>query len=127
MRGGGAAGGTYSRRAAQLIVQSCIDGDLDKAHQNLEELWAQGYSAVDIITTLFRVVKYHTMAEFLKLEFLRVRAHRAFFRGIDRSALPATQEIGFAHMRIVEGVGTLVQLSGLVARMCKVAMPPVGK
>ncbi len=30
-----------------------------------------------------------------------------------------TQEIGFTHMRILEGVGTLIQLGGLVARLCK--------
>lgn len=29
------------------------------------------------------------------------------------------QEIGFTHMRILEGVGTLIQLAGLVARLCK--------
>ena len=29
------------------------------------------------------------------------------------------QEIGFTHMRVLEGVGTLVQLGGLVARLCK--------
>ena len=34
------------------------------------------------------------------------------------------QEIGFTHMRVAEGVNTLLQLSGLVARLCKVAMPP---
>lgn len=28
------------------------------------------------------------------------------------------QEIGYTHMRIVEGVNSLLQLSGLVARMC---------
>jgi len=30
------------------------------------------------------------------------------------------QEIGFTHMRILEGVGTLIQLAGLAARLCKV-------
>lgn len=29
------------------------------------------------------------------------------------------QEIGWTHMRILEGVGTLVQLAGLLARLCK--------
>jgi hypothetical protein len=29
------------------------------------------------------------------------------------------QEIGFTHMRILEGVGTLIQLGGLMARLCK--------
>lgn len=28
------------------------------------------------------------------------------------------QEIGYTHMRIVEGVNSLLQLSGLLARMC---------
>ena len=30
------------------------------------------------------------------------------------------QEIGFTHMRILEGVGTLIQLGGLMARLCKI-------
>jgi hypothetical protein len=38
-----------------------------------------------------------------------------FFSNID----PVPQEIGFTHMRILEGVGTLIQLAGLVARLCK--------
>jgi hypothetical protein len=29
------------------------------------------------------------------------------------------QEIGFTHMRVLEGVGTLIQLAGLMARLCK--------
>lgn len=29
------------------------------------------------------------------------------------------QEIGFTHMRILEGVGTIIQLGGLLARLCK--------
>ena len=33
-----------------------------------------GYSATDIITTLFRVTKNAESHEFVKLEFLRVRA-----------------------------------------------------
>ena len=30
------------------------------------------------------------------------------------------QEIGWTHMRVLEGVGTLVQLGGLMSRLCKV-------
>ena len=29
------------------------------------------------------------------------------------------QEIGFTHMRILEGLGTQIQLGGLLARLCK--------
>ena len=56
-----------------------------------------GYSATDIITTLFRVIKNYDMPEYLKLEFIR--------------------ETGFAHMRISDGVGSLLQLSGLLAKL----------
>lgn len=34
------------------------------------------------------------------------------------------QEIGFAHMRILEGVQTLLQLSGCVAKLSKINMKP---
>lgn len=33
------------------------------------------------------------------------------------------QEIGFTHMRILEGVGTLIQLGGLLARLCRLVCP----
>jgi hypothetical protein len=29
------------------------------------------------------------------------------------------QEVGFAHMRIADGVGSLLQLTGLLAKLCK--------
>ena len=35
------------------------------------------------------------------------------------SYLKFLQEIGYTHMRIVEGVDSLLQLSGLLARLCK--------
>lgn len=34
------------------------------------------------------------------------------------------QEIGFTHMKILEGVSTVVQLGGLLARLCKLGMNP---
>ncbi len=40
-----------------------------------QKLCDLGYSSMDIITTLFRVVRnFPDLAEFLKLEFIRVRA-----------------------------------------------------
>jgi replication factor C subunit 2/4 len=44
-----------------LIVQDairfCVKADIDNAMERLNELWEQGYSAVDIVVTMFRVVK----------------------------------------------------------------------
>ena len=41
----------------QARVRACLKGDIDGAMDRLHELWNQGYSAVDIVVTVFRVVK----------------------------------------------------------------------
>jgi len=41
----------------QAIIRACHGHNIDLAMEKLGELWAQGYSAVDIIVTIFRVVK----------------------------------------------------------------------
>ncbi|KAJ2914296.1 hypothetical protein MD484_g6123, partial [Candolleomyces efflorescens] len=83
------------------VFKSNVDTALEKLH----ELWDQGYSAVDIVVTLFRVAKtFDEMPEYTKLEYIK--------------------EIGFTHMRILEGVGTVIQLAGLVARLCKLNLAP---
>ncbi|KAJ2359834.1 replication factor C subunit 4 [Coemansia sp. RSA 2610] len=87
------------------MLASCRRGAVDDAVAAITSLWAQGYSAVDIITAVFRVVKAADDAlldEDAKLAFVR--------------------EIGATHMRIVDGLQTLVQLQGLAARLCKPAV-----
>ena len=54
------------------IISECEAGELDKALQQLSSLWGLGYSAVDIIGTMFRVLKTMSIQEYLKLEFIRV-------------------------------------------------------
>jgi len=89
----------------QAIIHACMKSNIERAMEKLSELWEQGYSAVDIVVTLFRVVKtFDEMPEYTKLEYIK--------------------EIGFTHMRILEGVGTLIQLGGLIARLCKMNMQP---
>lgn len=39
------------------MIRACLRGDIDGAMEKLNELWNQGYSAVDIVVTIFRVVK----------------------------------------------------------------------
>jgi replication factor C subunit 2/4 len=41
----------------QAIVRACMNKNIDLAMEKLGELWGQGYSAVDVVVTLFRVVK----------------------------------------------------------------------
>lgn len=39
------------------------------------------------------------------------------------SPLPL-QEIGYTHMRVAEGVNSLLQMAGLLARLCSKTAPP---
>lgn len=41
----------------QATIRACLKGDIETAVDKLNDLWSQGYSAVDIIVTIFRVVK----------------------------------------------------------------------
>lgn len=82
------------------ILAACQKGDIDVAMEKLDEIWGNGYAAVDIVTTLFRVTKtMDSLPEALKLEFIK--------------------EIGWTHMRILEGVSTVIQLGACLARLCK--------
>ncbi|KAK9809296.1 hypothetical protein WJX73_002570 [Symbiochloris irregularis] len=83
------------------IVENCMAAQLDKAYEGMQALCDLGYSAMDIITTLFRVVRNYQAQEFLKLEYIR--------------------EVGFCHMRILDGVNSRLQLSGLLAKLCKIS------
>ena len=89
----------------QAMLKSCHEGKVDVALDALRELWDLGYSSHDIISTMFKVTKtIPTLSEHAKLEFIK--------------------EIGFAHMKVLEGVQTLLQLSGCVVRLCKLNMDP---
>ena len=54
------------------MLAHCTNGDIDEAYKIMSHLWRMGYSAVDIITNIFRVCKNMEMAEYLKLEFIKV-------------------------------------------------------
>jgi replication factor C subunit 2/4 len=82
----------------KAILQNACGGDLKAACRTLEGLWANGYGGIDIITTLFCVCKQLDITEERKLKWIR--------------------EIGFTHMRIADGVCSLLQLTGLIARLC---------
>lgn len=54
------------------MLTHCTNNDVDRAYVILKCLWDKGYSSHDIITNIFRVCKTHNMAEYLKLEFIKV-------------------------------------------------------
>jgi len=84
------------------MLNHCVKADIDEAYKVLSHLWKLGYSAEDIIGNIFRVCKTQTIVEYLKLEFIK--------------------EIGITHLRLVQGSSSLLQLSGLLARLCQVSL-----
>lgn len=85
------------------MVASASKGNIDDSLIILNELWGKGYSAVDIITVCFRVVKSMAGLE-------------------DDERLNIIREVGLTHMRILEGVGTYLQISGMLSKVALMAL-----
>jgi replication factor C subunit 2/4 len=83
------------------MIEKCLKGDLENAHWDMMKLCQHGYATSDIVSTVFRVVRGMQLEEYLKLEFLR--------------------EIGYAQMRVSEGVASRLQMTGLLAKLCALA------
>lgn len=85
----------------QDMLVHCAEGDIHKAYKILSKLWRLGYAAEDIIGNIFRVCKRVTINEKMRLAFIK--------------------EIGQMHMRVVDGLNTLLQMSSLLARLCEIS------
>lgn len=83
------------------IIQNCIKKDFIEAQKKLQKLIEKGYCVSDIIGTLSKVTKsFDFQNESLQLEFIK--------------------EIGIAHIRVIDGVESNLQLSALLAKLCKI-------
>ncbi|KAL0619431.1 Replication factor C subunit 2 [Plecturocebus cupreus] len=88
--------------ADEGATQHCVNANIDEAYKILAHLWHLRYSPEDIIDDIFQVCKTFQMAEHLKLEFI--------------------EETGYTHIKIAEGVNSLLQMAGLLARLCQKTM-----
>lgn len=92
--------------AIQRMIKACHKYDIDAALDELAALWEKGYSAVDIISTMFRVTRsLDAIEETMRLEYIRV--------------------IGFTHMRVLDGLGTYLQLSGCLCQLAELSQTAV--
>ncbi|KAK5638059.1 hypothetical protein RI129_012354 [Pyrocoelia pectoralis] len=82
------------------MLLECTKGEIREAYKIIKHLWNLGYAAEDIIKNVFKVCKNLDIDEPLKLSFIK--------------------EIGVTHMKIVDGLTTLLQMSGLIARLCMI-------
>lgn len=82
------------------MLNHCAKNEYSAAYEIIEQLWKHGYSAEDIIINIFRLTKSNeNLSEGQKLEFIK--------------------EIGCVHLRISQGVSSLLQLAALVGRLCE--------
>jgi replication factor C subunit 2/4 len=81
------------------VVKHCLDAQFSEACEALRVLWVQGYSPLDIIGSLYKVVTNYTMNEHMQLKYLK--------------------ELAVLRMRLLDGVCTLLQVHGCLARLCE--------
>lgn len=85
----------------KMILSVSSNKDLDTAISFLKELWDKGYSATDIVSTSFKVTRnLEDIPEPKRLEIMK--------------------EIGITHLRVLEGVGSYLQLCALLSRIVQV-------
>ena len=82
-----------------IVKRMLLAATLDESLELLRnDLWDKGYSAIDIVTTCFRVTK--TLSQLKEAKRLEI-----------------IKEIGTTHMRILEGVATYLQLASMLAKI----------
>lgn len=82
-------------------LEGCLKRDWKAAFAPVHEIYKQGYSTTDIISTFARVTKNFDCPENIKLEWLK--------------------EVGLAHMRVNAGAHGLLQLDAMVSKFCLAA------
>ncbi|BAM79482.1 replication factor C subunit 2 [Cyanidioschyzon merolae strain 10D] len=90
------------------FLELCETQKFEQAVGEIEAIWRSGYAASDLVATLFRVARTQAMiteggerGRDLRLEFLR--------------------EIGLTHMRITDGLSSLLQLTALASKLVRCA------
>jgi replication factor C subunit 2/4 len=81
---------------AKKALEACLRKDWEAGFAPVHDLYNQGYSTRDIISTFARVGKTIDVPEHIKLEWLK--------------------EIGLTHMRVTQGAGGLIQLDAMIAK-----------
>lgn len=84
------------------VIGKCLECQFSAACNCLKVLWVQGYSPLDIIGSLYKIVTNFAMNESLQLKYLK--------------------ELAILRMRLLDGVCTLLQVHGCLAKLCELSM-----
>jgi len=82
------------------ILELCAEHQFRKAYTLMRKILNEGYSTIDVVQTLFRVMKFmEVIEEKKKLQWIR--------------------DLGNCHMGNAEGLDSHLQIYGLLARFCQ--------
>lgn len=82
----------------ETILAHCGKGYFRQAFTLMRKILKEGYSTIDVVQTLFRVLKFMSLEERRKLDWIK--------------------DLGFTHMRIADGLDSELQIYGLLGRFC---------
>ena len=83
----------------EQVITYCETNQFDLAQKTLLPLWEEGYTAYDLVNTLYKLIMNRNMDKRLQFEFLKDMAQ--------------------LKMRVLEGLPTFLQISGYLARCCQ--------
>lgn len=82
------------------ILQECLLNNIKNAIKKVYDIWNKGYSAEDIIVMIFRCYKKLEIVDTKKVQYIKL--------------------ICSTHLKIIEGEQSLLQINGLISRLCMV-------
>jgi len=83
------------------IIEFILVNDFRGGFKEIKKIHSLGYSPIDIVNTLFEILKVYDLDEIIKMKMIK--------------------EIAFTNIRIINGVDSTLQLGGLVARLCYIS------
>lgn len=58
------------------MLEHCKESRIDEAYKIIQHFWNLGYAPEDLVGIIFRVCKTAKLAEYIKLEFIRVMINK---------------------------------------------------
>lgn len=82
------------------IINNTLNNQFLESYNHIQKIYNMGYSPIDIVNTLFEILKYKQDIE-------------------DEKKMVMIKEIAFTNIRIINGIDTKLQLAGLISRLCQ--------
>lgn len=97
------------------VVSACINGNHRDAQRLILQIHSKGYSIVDILDTLFKVIKKSSPENTASAPKTTQNSPNISLR------MEYIKEIGMTHMHVTKGIDSLLQMNALIARLCNVS------